>query len=260
LQKLTALIPCRNEERNLGDCLGSVKFADEILVVDSFSTDATLEIARQYTDRIVQHEYVNSAAQKNWAIPQAAHPWVLIVDADERVTPGLREEIQAILAADGPLDGYWLRRRNIFLGREIRFSGWQGDRVLRLFRRDRGRYEDRHVHASLLLDGRAGACRHPLLHYSYRDLEDELVKIRRYGQWGAEDALARGKRPTARRLFWNPVFAFLHNYLLRGGFLDGRHGLVLCLFQAFGAFYKYARLWELMMASRSDPPAHPSHE
>jgi glycosyltransferase involved in cell wall biosynthesis len=260
VQKLTALIPCRNEEHNIRECLESVKFADEILVVDSFSTDATLEIARRYTDRIVQHEYVNSAAQKNWAIPQASHPWVLIVDADERVTRGLRDEIARILAADGPLDGYWLQRRNVFLGREIRHSGWQGDRVLRLFRRNRGRYEDKHVHASLLLDGRAGACSNPLLHYSYRSLEDELVKIRRYGQWGAADALQAGKQPTARRLFWSPIFTFLYNYIVRGGFLDGRHGLVLCSFLAFGTFYKYAKLWELILSTPGDSPADSAHQ
>ena len=260
MHKLTALIPCRNEERNIRDCLESVEFADEILVVDSFSTDATLDIARRYTDRILQHEYVNSAAQKNWAIPQASHPWVLIVDADERVTPDLRDEIGRILAADGPCDGYWLRRRNVFLGREIRFSGWQNDRVLRLFRRDLGRYQDKHVHAGLLLDGRPGACRHPLLHYSYRSLEDELAKTRRYGQWGAADALDAGKKPTARRLLWHPVFTFLHRYLLRGGFLDGRHGLVLCLFQAFGVFYKYARLWEMTLPTSGDSSAHPPHQ
>ena len=259
MQKLTALIPCRNEEHNIRDCLESVTFADEIMVVDSFSTDRTLDIAREFTDRILEHEYVNSAAQKNWAIPQATHPWVLIVDADERVTPGLRDEIREVLAADGPLDGYWLRRRNVFLGREIRFSGLQNDRVLRLFRRDRGRYETKHVHASLLVDGRTREFRHPLLHYSFRSLEDELVKIRRYGTWGAEDSLEKGIRPTSRHLFWNPVCTFLHNYFLRGGFRDGRHGLILCLYQAFGVFHKYARLWEIRRTT-DDSPANPSHQ
>ena len=138
MPKLTALIPCRNESVNIRDCLESVKWADEIFVVDSFSTDDTLDICREYTDRIIQHEYVNSAAQKNWAIPQATHSWVLIVDADERVPPDLADEIRRIVADDGPRDGYYLKRRSYFLGRLIHYSGWQHDRVLRLFRRDRG--------------------------------------------------------------------------------------------------------------------------
>ncbi|MRR14508.1 glycosyltransferase family 2 protein [archaeon] len=136
---LSVLIPCFNEEKNIEECLKSVSWADEIFVVDSFSTDGTLDIARKYTDRIVQHEYINSAAQKNWAIPQALHDWILIVDCDERVTPGLKNEIISILSMENPLDGYWIRRKNFFLGREIEHSGWGRDSVLRLFRRDLGR-------------------------------------------------------------------------------------------------------------------------
>jgi len=245
VQKVTALIPTYNEAANIADCLESVRWADEIMVVDSFSTDETVEIARRYTDRILIHEYVNSATQKNWAIPQAAHPWVLIVDADERIPPALAEEIRRVLADDGPCDGYWIKRQNVFLGRPIRYCGWQNDGVLRLFRRERGRYEDRHVHASLVLDGRRGTLRTPMVHYSYRDLYAEFVKIWRYSGWGAEDALSRGKRGSWTRVALYPAGEFVKNYFLRGGWRDGMHGLVLCGFQAMGAFVKYARLWEM---------------
>jgi glycosyltransferase involved in cell wall biosynthesis len=252
VQKLSVIIPCYNEERNIGDCIKTVQWADEILAVDSFSTDSTVDIARSLGATVLQHEYVNSAAQKNWAIPQAENDWVLIVDADERVSDGLREEVQQVLRADGPCDGYWIRRENYFFGRRIRFSGWRNDGVVRLFRRDRGRYEEKHVHASLLVDGRVGKCRHPFLHYSYRTIEDELVKIRRYGAWGAEDARAAKKKAGVRRLLLHPAFRFFYDYVVRGGFLDGKHGLVLCMFNAFGAFYKYARLWEMELAEGSE--------
>ena len=143
---LTVIISCFNEEKMIGDCLASVRFADEIIVVDSFSTDRTLEIARPVVTKLLQHEYVNPAAQKNWAIPQATHQWILILDADERATPELAAEIQAILQ-NPKNDGYWIRRRNFFWGREIRYGNWQNDKVLRLFRRDKGRYVDVQVHA-----------------------------------------------------------------------------------------------------------------
>jgi len=141
--KLSAIIPTFNEEENLRECLESVRWADEVLVVDSFSQDRTVEIASELGARVVQHEYVNSAAQKNWAIPLALHPWVLLVDADERVTLDLRDEIRELLTVEPPFDGYWIRRANHFLGRRMEHCGWETDRVIRLFRRDVARYQDR---------------------------------------------------------------------------------------------------------------------
>ena len=136
---LTVIIPTFNEEENIQECLESVAWADEIMVVDSFSKDRTLEIARRHTDRILQREYINSASQKNWAIPQTRHQWVMVVDADERVTPELRDEIRALLAAGPPASGYVIRRVNHFLGRRSRSGGWASDRVLRLWDRSKGR-------------------------------------------------------------------------------------------------------------------------
>src|SRR5581483_3406949 len=186
---LTVIVPCFNEEAVIAGCLESVAFADEIMVVDSFSTDRTLEIARRHTTRVLQHEYINSAAQKNWAIPQARHEWVLIVDSDERVTPELAEEIQAILRQPEH-DGYWIRRRNFFLGKEIKHGSWRTDRVLRLFRRE-ARYQNKHVHAEIELDN-VGWCRGRLTHYSYRSLDDFQRKMTRYTVWGAQNAKAQG--------------------------------------------------------------------
>lgn len=245
MSPVTVVIPTCNEERNLPACLESVRWADEILVVDSFSTDGTLEICRGYGARVLQHPYENSAAQKNWAIPQARHEWILVVDADERVTPELRSEVEAVVSGqDRGRPGFWVRRRNFFLGREIRHCGWQRDRVLRLFRRDRGRYEDRRVHAEVDLPD-AGILRGTLIHKSYRTLGDYLVKADRYATWGARDLLDAGRGAGPASILGHSWFRFLKMYVLEGGFLDGPHGLVLSVLGSFTVFLKYAKLWEL---------------
>ena len=247
MQKLTAIVPVFNEEQNLEDCLRGLSWAEEILVVDSYSRDGTLSIARRYTDRILQHEYINSAAQKNWTIPQARHDWVLIVDADERVTDALREEIRRVLRAEGgpPCDGYRIRRQTYFWGKPIRYCGWQHDRVLRLFNRDKGRYEEKEVHADVVIQGKTGDLEAPLIHYTYRDFKQYFAKFQRYTDWGALDLQKRGKEARWYHLLLHPAFRFLRMYIFQRGFLDGLHGLVLCLLAAFSVFTKYAKLWEL---------------
>ncbi len=239
----------------IGDCLASVAFADEKLVVDSFSTDKTLEIARKFPARILQHEYVNSATQKNWAIEQVANPWILIVDSDERVTPELAEEIQAILRKP-EFDGYWIRRRNFFMGREIRYGSWRRDKVLRLFRRGQARYQTKHVHAEIELSGSVGWCRARLDHYSYRSLDDFLRKAVRYSTWGAMNARDQGKRGTGWRIFGHSVGHFLKSYLLKQGFRDGTPGLIIAFMESFHAFLKYAKLYEFR--KRAEIPEAPA--
>jgi len=244
-QQVTAIVPTYNEESNIRECLESVKWADEVIVVDSFSTDSTVEICRGYGVRLVQHEYVNSAAQKNWILPQTQHRWVLIVDADERVTAALREEIAALLAEGPKCDGYWIRRRNRFMGREVRFCGWQRDKVLRFFDRDKARYEGKHVHAEVQLKGRVGFLKSPLVHDSYRDFSSYLMKLDKYTDWGAEDLLRRGRRMTVLHLLVRPPARFVRMYLLQLGFLDGVRGLIICTLGATSVFLKHAKLWRL---------------
>jgi glycosyltransferase involved in cell wall biosynthesis len=244
VQKLTAIVTCFNEEKMIGECLASIQFADEIIVVDSFSADRTLEIARPAATRVLQHEYVNPAAQKNWVIPQAAHEWVLILDADERATPELAGEIKNILRSPH-YDGYWIRRRNFFLGKEIRYGAWRTDKVLRLFHRDRGRYQDKPVHEEIELASPAGWCRERLLHHSYRSLDDYLLKVSRYSQWGAEDARRRGVRGSAWRIFGHGFGHFLKSYFLKQGFRDGVEGLIIAFMEGYHGFFKYAKLYEL---------------
>jgi glycosyltransferase involved in cell wall biosynthesis len=243
--KLTAIVPTFNEEAMIAQCLDSVRWADEVFVVDSFSSDRTAEIARRLGARVVQHEYLNSAAQKNWAIPQASHPWVLLVDADERVPPQLRDEIRAILETEPRHDGFWIFRANHFLGKKMNHCGWETDKVIRLFRRDVARYEDKEVHAEISLPGPVPRLRHPLMHYSFRSFSQYWGKMQRYSDWSASQMWKEGKRAGWISIALRPVQRFLKMYVVRRGFLDGLHGLVLSMLGAFTVFLKYAKLWEL---------------
>ena len=251
-EPLSVLVPVRNEEGNLRECLESVRWADEIVVVDSGSTDGTLAIARAMASRTLEHEYVNSAAQKNWALPQLAHRWVLIVDADERVPPALRAEIEGVLSNPNRADGYWIYRANRFLGKPIRSAGWQRDKVLRLFDRTKGEYGPLHVHEEVRVEGRVGRLRERLVHNTYRDLDQYFEKFARYTRWSADDLEARGIRASASRLLLRPWLRFLRMYVLEGGFREGRRGIVLCMLAAFSVFTKYARRWEDEVLVTSD--------
>jgi len=252
--RVTALVPTYNEERNLPLCLESVKWADEILVVDSFSTDGTLEIARKFGARIIQHEYINSATQKNWAIPQASCPWVLVVDSDERVTPELRDEIIRTINSPTPHAGFAIGRLNHFLGFPLRHGGWspREDTNLRLFLRDKGRYQDRHVHADVEVEGTAGRLNGYLIHYSYQSLDEYFRKMDRYTRWAAKDILARGTKVKWHHLTLRPVGDFFRLYLLKGGFLDGFPGLLIALLSAYYVMVKFSRAWEESIESRGE--------
>ncbi len=254
--KLTVLIPCKNEIKNIRPCIESVRaIADEVLVADSGSTDGTLEVVRGLGDcRIIEREYIHSGNFKNWAIPQASHPWILIVDADERVTPELAAEIQREL--ENPRhDGYRMLRRNHIFGREIKHCGWNNDSVLRLFRRDLGRYCDRGVHADVIISsGNVGKLKAKFLHYTYWSVEQYFSKFDRYTTLAAGDLAKRGRRATRFGLLLRAPFRFLNLYLIRRGFLDGVPGLILCMLTAFYSFTKHAKLWAMQNAPEQPNP------
>jgi glycosyltransferase involved in cell wall biosynthesis len=250
MQKITALIPAFNEEAMLPGCLESVRWADEILVADSFSADRTLEIARRHGARVVQREYGYSASQKNWAIPQASHPWVLLLDADERATPALAAEVRRVLERNGPENGYWIYRANHLLGRRVRRCGWETDRVIRLFRRDLGRYEDTQVHAEIELPPPVGVLRSRLVHHSFRAFDQYMPKVWKYAAWGAQDERQAGRRARLWDILLRPPLRFLKMYVVRLGFLEGTRGLVVAYLGTSAVFLKYARLWELGRGGR----------
>ncbi len=247
---LTVLIPTLNEARNLRDCLASVSWADEILVVDSLSTDDTVAIATAAGARVIVQACVNIEAQKNWALPQCTHPWVLIVDADERLTPELAAEIRELLARGSPPHAaYAIRRRTFVFGRELHYSGMQGDRVTRLFDRQRARYPDREVHADLQVEGTTGRLRYPMLHLTSRTLDDYLDRMRRYSTWAANDWWKRGRRVSALPIIVHPCSRFFSTYVWKRGFLDGLPGLLYAALSAASVLMRWAKLWAMHDAS-----------
>jgi glycosyltransferase involved in cell wall biosynthesis len=258
--KLTVLIPCKNERLNIRPCIESVQpIADEIVVADSGSTDGTLSIVREIAGcRIIEREYVNSANFKNWAIPQARHEWVLVVDADERVTPKLADEIRALLCAPpANKDGFWIGRQNHYLGFRIKHCGWNTDDVIRLFRRDAGRYQERWVHAEVELERRrTGRLKSSFLHYTTWDSDQYLLKLNRYAKWGAMNMRDKRREPSGLAMLFRAPLRFFQLYVVRLGFLDGIPGFQICMYTAFYAFLKQAKLWEMKHAiAQPDPEA-----
>jgi len=257
---LTILIPCKDEQDNIRACVESARMlGGEILVADSGSTDDTLEIVRGMPDcRLIEREFVNYADFKNWAIPQAANPWVLILDADERVTPQLAAEIKSLLASPpASIDAYWIPRRTFFFGREVRFGPWLHDGADRLIRRDLCRYGQCRVHEGLIVDRRRRArLRGKLLHHTIDSYEEYFSKYLHYTRWGAEDSWENGRRASSWSMLARPMLRFLLLYVFRGGFLDGAVGIQTCMLQAFFVtFVKQGRLWELQHRRADANPA-----
>jgi FkbM family methyltransferase len=246
IAKLTVIIPCKNERENIGPCIASARqVADEVLVADSGSSDGTLEIARDLGCRIIEREYVTSGDFKNWAIPQATHEWVFILDADERITPALAAEIRATLKKPAH-EGYWAYRRNHFMGHPIRFGPWKNDRCLRLFRRDQGRYVGPTDHAEVALSrGTVGRLRERLTHYTCDSYSQYLPKLSRYADVQARVWQAEGRQPRLSHLLLRFPLRFLQGYIWRLGFLDGLAGLQVCVLIAYLSWLKQAYLWQL---------------
>jgi glycosyltransferase involved in cell wall biosynthesis len=243
---LTVIIPCKNEREHLAACIASAKLlAADVLVADSGSTDGSLEIARALGCRVIEREYRTSGDFKNWAIPQAANPWVLILDADERITPELAAEIARVLA-DPKHDGYRIPRLNHFLGHPIRHGPWQNDDCLRLFRRDLGRYVGPTDHAEVEMSRNCvGRLRERLIHYTCTSYEQYLPKLQRYAAVQAQVWYEKGRRTSLLQMHVRGPLRFLQCYVLRRGFLDGLAGLQVCALVAYLSYLKHAWLWEL---------------
>lgn len=246
---LSVIIPCKDERNNIGDCIDSVRaIADEILVFDSGSTDGTVDVVRRLPDcRLIEREWMGYARHKNWAIPQATNDWVLLLDADERVSADLAAEIPRKLAdVSDNIDGFWIRRDNYFQGQLIRYSGWRGDKVCRLIRRDRCRYNEVAVHEEIdIAPDRAGRLKERLLHLTHATYNETLDKMVRYTALSAEESFRRGRRPSYLRLLTAAPLSFLKSYFIKRGLCDGAAGLQVCMMTAFYTYLKEARLFEL---------------
>ncbi len=240
-------MPSFNEEHNIKECLESLFWADEILVVDSFSKDNTVSIEKEYADKVLEHEYKYSTAQKNWTIPQAAHEWIILLDADERCTPELQDEVEALLnSEEEPGHGaYWIYRRNFFLGREIKHCHWNKDKVIRLFKRDNYSYEDVQVHGEIQPQDNIGVLKNRLKHYSFRSIEDYFIKLNRYTLWGAQKAMDKGMKANIFNIIGRPAWKFFSYFILNLGFLDGMRGLIISVLSSVSVFLRYVKLWEL---------------
>jgi glycosyltransferase involved in cell wall biosynthesis len=243
--KLSVTVITRNEATDLDGALKSVAWADELIVVDSISTDDTVAIARRHTDRVIVREWPGYAAQKNYAASVATYDWILSLDADERVTPELAKEITSTLAGSPSCRGYRMPRVTWHLGRWIRTTDWYPDEQLRLYDRRAGEWTGRHVHESLSVGGPVGRLRGELQHFAYRDIADHLETIDRYTTYAARQMRENGRRAGVLDLALHPPLAFLRNYALRGGIRDGVPGLVISAMNAYYVFLKFAKLWEL---------------
>ncbi len=257
MSRLSVTIIAWNEEERLRACLESVAWAEEILVIDAESTDKTVQVAREFTDRIWVRPWPGFAEQKNFALDQATCEWVLSLDADERVTPELRERISRIVRANGPGDGYSIPRKNIFWGAWVRHGGLYPDYQLRLFRRAAGRFVDSAVHESVVVEGHVERLAEPLLHHSYRGLDDFVARSNRYSALAARDIVARGGRAGVLDLALRPLGRFLSMYVARGGFLDGWRGFVLAVLYANYVFLRVAKTWEARRGSGSGDQGTP---
>lgn len=239
---IAATVITKNEAAMIRACLDSLSWVDEIVVVDSGSTDRTVDICREYTDKIMQTDWPGFGPQKNRAIEMATSEWILSLDADERVTPELREELRAAMADAGNRSAFSMPRLSSYCGKPMRHSGWWPDYVTRLFRRGQACFSDDLVHERLLVEGPVGRLREPLLHEAFSDLDEVLDTMNRYSTAGARMMQKRKEKAGLSTALLHGLWSFLNTYFLRIGFLDGREGFMLAISNAEGTYYKYLKL------------------
>lgn len=243
MPRLSAIIIAKDEAAHIADCLDSLAFCDERVVLDGGSTDDTVALAEKHGARVLSApDWQGFGPQKNLALSQATGDWVLSLDADERVSPALAAEIGGAITKAGA-DGYEMPRRSSFCGRMMRHSGWYPDYVLRLFRRGKARFSDDAVHERVLCEGPVARLAEPLLHFPVARLEDALARMDRYSSLGADMLVASGRRVSFMSGIVHGLWSFLRTYVFRAGFLDGREGFLLAVANAEGTYYRYMKAW-----------------
>jgi glycosyltransferase involved in cell wall biosynthesis len=250
---VSAIVVCWNEEKNIGPCLESLRWCDEIIVIDSFSTDRTVEISRRFTDHVIQRRWAGFRDQKAFAHQQSTKEWVFSVDADERVTPELRDEICQALSHDGDdYAGYAVPRLVFYLKRWWWRGGWYPEYNVRLFRRDRAVWGGFEPHNKIIVNGRVRRLQHPLYHFSYRNIEDHIQKINRYTSASSQELRQHGGRWRLADALLRPAARFFRSYILKRGFMNGFAGFYVAVSAAVYVFLKYAKLWELELEAKDD--------
>lgn len=242
---LSIVIITFNEERNLARCLDSVKdIANEIIVVDSYSTDKTVEIARSYNARVISNPFIGYGEQKNFATKQASNDWILSLDADEALTPELRKSIEDI-KENPEFSVYQMSRLTNYCGKWIKYCGWYPDKQTRLYDRTKGKWEEPKVHEYWRLDNEKepmGLLKGDLLHYSFRSINEHLRKIEKYSELAARESVENGKTTTIFKIFFSPKWHFINEYIIQFGFLDGFYGYTICRLSVYATFLKYSKI------------------
>jgi glycosyltransferase involved in cell wall biosynthesis len=243
MNKISVTVITKNEEKNISDCLNSVKWADELIVVDSESTDKTVEIAKQFTDKVFIRKWEGYVPQKRYALSLASNEWVLSLDADERITPELKDEIINLSPSD--FSGFKIRRKNFLMNKEITSCGWEKDFQLRLFKKDKTDLNERLVHEKFMTEGKVGTLKNPMLHYTFESFTDYFNKINRYTSLKSEELLKKKKKIGGWTIFSHSVSAFSAFFFVRRGFKDGVYGLIISLLHSVSTMMNYIKLWEL---------------
>lgn len=258
--KISACLTVGNEENNIRRCLNSLAWVDEIVVVDSFSTDRTVEICRQYTDRVYQHKWLGYVGQKELIKKMASHPWILFIDADEEVSPELRDEILQEFESgrNKDCDGYEFPRKVFFLDQWITHGEWWPDRKMRLYLKEKGVCTGREPHDHVLVTGPVKRLKGCLFHYTYDDISDQISTQNRFSTISSKGLFLEPRRFSGWDLVFRPLFRFFKGYVLKRGFLDGYRGFIIACLIAIGVFFKYAKLWELTYIKKTPQDGDPS--
>lgn len=248
MDKISAIIITKNEEANINDCLNSINWVDEIILVDAESTDKTAELAKKFTSKIFIHKWEGFVKQKEFAVSQTSNEWILNIDADERISPKLKEEIIALIDKD--IDGYYLRRENYFLKKHIKSCGWDNDYQLRLVRKSKVRLTDRLVHEGFAVDGKTERLENRLVHYTFASIEKTIGKINNYSSLRAEELYRKKKKIGGFTIISHGLAAFFRFFIVLRGYRDGVYGLIISLFNSITTFLVYMKVWELQTEAK----------
>ncbi len=248
MEKLSVIIIVKEEEKNIAECISTVNWADEIIVIDGESSDETVEIAKKFTDKVFIRRWEGYVIQKKYAINLVTNNWILSIDADERVTPELAEEIKKLDCSN--IDGFKIKRKNFIFSREIKSCGWENDFQLRLFKKEKVDLTNRQVHEAFIVDGKVEKLTNPMVHHTFSSFTDYFSKINNYSSLKAKELYEQGKKSNGLIIFSRTAIAFFTFFIIRRGFTDGIYGLIISLFHSISTMMNYMKLWELQIKKR----------